>query len=756
MVKVHSTIKLLECVDISLLNVRVENTEAIDYSAVKCEESEQDISSNQHTRTEDLVQDDGFESDVELDANPVDDGDIEKDASNPNTEDPVQDDKSESDGEHRQPARAYPRRTRRKIIDEEAHVPKDELESDAEHDQEAYVSNDELESDAEYDEEAYAPNDELESDVECVRTSPRRTSGRKRTPTYQEADVSNERKKSRSDKDGQANSRQFYSFDDRCKQLLRFKEEFGHCNVPYNQELGVWCTNLRGAYNRIKKGLKPDRNLSQDRIDRLEKMGFQWKGIDYDGEFEKRCRELVAFKEEFGHCNVNQKYVANPSLGTWCRHMRSAYSNVQKEKKSGHNLSKERIERLEEIGFQWKSIDYDEGFEKRLFELETFKVEFGHCKVPQRYAENPSLGEWCTTMRSAYKKIQNGLTPGCNISQERIEKLEELGFQWNGLEFRYDKGFEEHCRDLLTFKEEFGHCNVPVKYNSNKSSGTWCGTVRRTHTKMQKGMNTKYKLSQDRIERLKEIGFQWQAIDYDEGFEKRFFELESFKEEFGHCNVPLKYAANPPLGHWCSTMRNSYNKIQNGLKPAAGSLSQQERIDRLEDIGFQWKPYEEGFEKRCRELIAFKDKFGHCKIPRNDPAYQSLVQWCDRLRFTYDRIKKGLNTDRNLQQDRIDRLEEIGFKWKVAIYESEERFEKRCRELIAFVKEFGHCSIPVRYAANKSLGLWCGNVRTAYNKAQRGEKSSYNLSQERIDRLDEIGFQWYVKRAPKTSNRKNK
>ena len=425
------------------MNVLVENKEAIDSSAVKCEESEQDISPN----TEDLVQDDGLESDVALDENPVDGGNIEKDDLNPNTEDPVQNDESESNVERRQPVRAYPRRTSR----------------------------------------------------------------RKRTPTYQEADISKERKKARSNKDGRADSRQIYSFNDRCKQLLRFKEEFGHCNIPFNQELGVWCTNLRCAYHRIKKGLKTDRNLPQDRIDRLEKMGFQWKGIDHDVEFEKRCRELVAFKEEFGHCNVTKNYVAKPSLGTWCSHARTAYNNVQKGKKSDYNLSKERIDRLEEIGFQWKAIDYDEGFEKRLFELKTFKEEFGHCNVPQRYVENTSLGEWCTTIRGAYKKIQNGLTPGCNLSQERIHKLEEIGFQWNGLEFRHDKIFQKNCRDLLTFKEEFGHCNVPEKYKANKSLGPWCSTVRRAHTKMEKGKKSDYNLSKERIDRLEEIGFQWEG-----------------------------------------------------------------------------------------------------------------------------------------------------------------------------------------------------------------------------------------------------
>ena len=49
--------------------------------------------------------------------------------------------------------------------------------------------------------------------------------------------------------------------------------------------------------------MKVNRNLSQDRIEHLEEIGFQWEGVDYVEAFEKRCRKLIAFKEDFGgHC----------------------------------------------------------------------------------------------------------------------------------------------------------------------------------------------------------------------------------------------------------------------------------------------------------------------------------------------------------------------------------------------------------------------------------------------------------------------
>jgi len=113
------------------------------------------------------------------------------------------------------------------------------------------------------------------------------------------------------------------------------------------------------VYNKIQKGMKTNYNLSQDRIERLEEIGFQWK---INITFEKRYRELIAFKEEFRHCNVPVKYSGNPSLGNWCSRMRSAYNNIQKGMKVNRNISQDRI-------------------------------------------ENPSLGSWCKDVRCAYKKI---------------------------------------------------------------------------------------------------------------------------------------------------------------------------------------------------------------------------------------------------------------------------------------------------------------------------------------------------------------
>ena len=153
---------------------------------------------------------------------------------------------------------------------------------------------------------------------------------------------------------------------------------------------------------------------------------------EWNKRFEKRFQQLEAFKEEIGHCNVPNRFANNRTLGYWCSNMRRAYKNIQKgmKMKTDYDLTPDRIKRLEEIGFQWQGVDHNEAFEKRCRELIAFKEEIGHCNVPRRCANNPSLGQWCANMRYTFKNIQMGMKTKSNLSPDRIKRLEEIGFQW--------------------------------------------------------------------------------------------------------------------------------------------------------------------------------------------------------------------------------------------------------------------------------------------------------------------------------------
>jgi hypothetical protein len=81
--------------------------------------------------------------------------------------------------------------------------------------------------------------------------------------------------------------------------------------------------------------------------------------------FEVRFKELLQFQKENGHCLVPKKYPANPSLSYFVFRIRGLY-NKRKTSDTGY-LTRERIKRLNKIGFAWyaKSTDAQKKIEAK-------------------------------------------------------------------------------------------------------------------------------------------------------------------------------------------------------------------------------------------------------------------------------------------------------------------------------------------------------------------------------------------------------
>ena len=65
-------------------------------------------------------------------------------------------------------------------------------------------------------------------------------------------------------------------------------------------------------------------------------------------------------------------------------------------------------------------------------------------------------------------------------------------------------------------------------------------------------------------------------------------------------------------------------------------------------------------------------------------------------------------------------------------------FEVHYQELIDFKERFGHVDVPQRWKENPRLGRWVKNIR----------QKSWRLTDEQRKRLDDIGLQWKLKKAP--------
>ena len=198
---------------------------------------------------------------------------------------------------------------------------------------------------------------------------------------------------------------------------------------------------------------------------------------------------------------------------------------------------------------------------------------------------------------------------------------------------------------------------------------------------------------------------------YDERWNARFKELLSYRSEHGDCNVPFKHGK---LGNWVASQRAAY---------VANSIAQ-DRVDRLDSIGFRWAIRKTGpilpWETRFNELVQYKAKHGDCIVPQRQGQ---LGTWVSNQRFNY---KEG-----KLSQDRVNRLNGIDFKWALVEKGPNVPWKTRFDQLVQYKTNHGNCIVPQRQGP---LGNWVHTQRKAYMAG--------SLSQDRIDRLNGIGFNW--------------
>lgn len=65
---------------------------------------------------------------------------------------------------------------------------------------------------------------------------------------------------------------------------------------------------------------------------------------------------------------------------------------------------------------------------------------------------------------------------------------------------------------------------------------------------------------------------------------------------------------------------------------------------------------------------------------------------------------------------------------------------ERFQELVEFKRLHGHCNVTQHDKFSRSLGNWVSKQR---QRKKRGYKTKYSkLSQEQVDLLDKIGFEW--------------
>ena len=321
-----------------------------------------------------------------------------------------------------------------------------------------------------------------------------------------------------------------------------------------------------------------------------------------------------------------------------CAHhfRRSSFSSAQKFLTIDQEASGKKLSKREQY---WWTL---------FAELDEYKRDHGDCNVPFTFYPNPKLGRWVSNQRQLYKRK--------DLSDERIEALERIGFEWRRpAGNRNDDKWLSRLAQLKEYKREYGNTLVPstlIRDDGNKYRELAMWVVeQRTQYRLLKEGKQHSRLSDDRMSKLNEIGFIWSA--QEAAWEESFADLVEFKATHGHTDVP-KFWHNSHLYNFVRNQRTFHKEYKKGKI----THMTEERIQRLENMGFllrskrtyEWKMY-------FGDLCDFYNKNGVVPIPQ--AKHMVLYRWTYNQKKEYDKFVKGEKT--NMDEERIRDLESIGF-----------------------------------------------------------------------------------------------
>lgn len=370
----------------------------------------------------------------------------------------------------------------------------------------------------------------------------------------------------------------------------------------------------------------------------------------------KIYEELLNYNSIFGNTLVPKNYT-NKKLYYWTINMRQANKHDLLE--FGEDKLKKNF--LNKIGFIWDVNEYN--WNKKYNELLQFKKQFNTINVPQQYPYKV-LGKWVNTQRNLKK----------TLIPDRELRLNKIGFVWDMNMKNWDMMFEK----LIDYKSKYETCNISK--NIGFKLGNWL--------KAQRILYKEEKLESYRLNKLKEIGIKFRT--HEDDWDYMYDKLKKYETIFKDCLVKNNY--DKKLYYWVLKQRKDYKKEK--LIPY--------KLAKLQELNFTFDYNKLYFIKKYDELREYKDKYGNCLVSPNYDD-KSLVYWVCNIRRLFFK--------NNLDEHKINQLNDIGFIWNVREY----TFNNRIEELKTFKKEKGTFHVPFRY---KSLGKWLFDIKKLYRNGK--------------------------------------
>ena len=207
-------------------------------------------------------------------------------------------------------------------------------------------------------------------------------------------------------------------------------------------------------------------------------------------------------------------------------------------------------------------------------------------------------------------------------------------------------------------------------------------------------------------------------------WEKWYELMVDFREKNGCCLVPYFYMTEDGYDLYRWVLKQRYDWT-------FGEISD-ERIRLLDELNFIWEQQDHAWEKGIAALMRYKAEYGDCVVDKEykvrdfykpeEIEYYELGEWVAAQRIF----------DGNFPREKYQRLKDLGFIWSLREYNW-----LRAYEALKEYKEVnGDCSVPTEFMTEDGmeLGLWV--------QEQRVNLHYKYLTEERMVKLDELGFAW--------------
>ena len=349
------------------------------------------------------------------------------------------------------------------------------------------------------------------------------------------------------------------------REAKAYFEEHGDLDLPRRYKtpegipLGQWVFSQRAIYNGDRTGL-----LNEQRIALLDAIGMNWS-YARDSGWENGFEHAKAYKALHGDLLIPATYICEDGfkLGIWINNQRTAYMKLRN---AGTDVSEvERFKQLEAIGMVWNRADM--AFEEGIYQATRYAAEHGNLDMAAQYVtpDGYKLGQWIVRMRRRYQGYQ-GNAP---LSEEQIARLEAIGMKWDS---RHDQRWERCFDEAERYYKAHGDLAVPTGCVQN-------GFRLDRWLQHQREDAKAGRMSEDRLERLKGIGFS--IVSRNKSWDDNYDLAAAYFKEHGNLEVPATFKAENGvwLGRWLAGQR---------LDKKRGKLTDMQ-IKRLDAIGMRWE-----------------------------------------------------------------------------------------------------------------------------------------------------------------------